>query len=67
MWAQSDGSAMNIWATRLTSGVWGDPELLETDGRNAEQPQVAVDPNGGAVAVWRQWDGTRNNIWANRF
>jgi hypothetical protein len=28
---------------------------------------VALDPNGNAVAVWYQFDGTRFNIWANRF
>jgi hypothetical protein len=27
---------------------------------------VAVDPQGNAVVVWRQWDGTRTDIWANR-
>jgi hypothetical protein len=28
---------------------------------------VAADAAGNAVAVWRQYDGTRYNIWANRF
>lgn len=29
--------------------------------------EIGVDPNGNAVAVWYQYDGTRNNIWANRY
>ena len=32
----------------------------------AQNPRVAVDGNGNAVAVWEQWDGARLVIWANR-
>jgi len=47
---------------------WGDALLIETNNvGGAFVPQVALDPNGNAVAVWSQSDGTRNNIWANRF
>ena len=69
VWHQSDGMRENIWANRFTpTGGWGVAELLETDNAgNASRPQVALDPNGNAVAVWDQSDGTRFNIWANRF
>jgi hypothetical protein len=30
-------------------------------------PQIAVDGNDQAGAVWQQSDGTRDNIWANLF
>ncbi|MEQ6341252.1 MAG: hypothetical protein M3A44_06245 [Gammaproteobacteria bacterium] len=30
-------------------------------------PQIAVDGNGNAFAVWAKFDGTRKNIWANRY
>jgi len=66
VWYQSDGSARNIYANRLVSGVWGTPELLETDTGLASAPQVAVDPNGDGVAVWTQSDGSVNDIYANR-
>jgi hypothetical protein len=26
--------------------------------------EIGVDLDGNAVAVWYQYDGTRNNIWA---
>lgn len=69
VWRQSDGTRVNIWANRFTSSAgWSAAEQIETDNAgDARQPQVALDPNGYAVAVWRQSDGTRDNIWANRF
>ncbi len=69
VWFQSDGTRQNVWANRFTPATgWGMAELLETDDvGSALSPQVAVDSNGDAVAVWSQLDGTRQNIWANRF
>ncbi len=68
VWRHSDGSVWNIYTNRLAaSGVWGTPELLETDAGNAAHQQVAVDPNGNAVAVWKLFDGTIYNVYANRF
>lgn len=29
VWEQHEGNNRNIYANRLTSGVWGGPELLE--------------------------------------
>ena len=69
VWSQPDGTRNNIWANRFTpSAGWGAAEQIETDNAgDAFGPHVAVDPDGNAVAVWFQSDGTRNNIWANRF
>jgi uncharacterized membrane-anchored protein len=69
VWNQGDGTRINVWANRFTpTGGWGTAELIETDNAgNAIAPQVAVDPNGNALAVWNQSDGTRISIWANRF
>ena len=56
------------WGFRTRDGEWGDPVLIEiSNAGSASDPQVAADPNGNAVAVWTQSDGTRFNIWANRF
>jgi hypothetical protein len=69
VWTQNDGTSFDIWANRYTpTGGWGTADLIETDdvGR-ALSPQIAMDPNGNAVAVWYQFDGTRDNIWANRY
>ena len=69
VWGQSDGTRTNIWANRYTVGSgWGAAVLIETDNvGDAGTPQIAVDANGNAQAVWVQSDGTRNNIWVNRY
>lgn len=69
VWAQSDGARLNIWSNRFTSGEgWGEAQLIETDDAgDANEPEVAVDANGNAIAVWEQFDGIRVNVWANRF
>jgi hypothetical protein len=69
VWSQSDGTRFSIWANRFTPAAgWGVAELIETDDTGiAQGPQVALDPNGNAIAVWQQFDGTGDNIWANRF
>jgi len=68
VWSQSDGTRNNIRANRYTPGSgWGTAERIETGGDDAYSPQIALDANGNALAVWRQYDGTRYNIWANRY
>lgn len=69
VWFQYDGARYNVWANRYTAGVgWGTAGLIETDDAgSAYGPQIAMNANGDAVAVWYQSDGTRFDIWANRF
>ena len=69
VWEQHDGTRWNIWSNRYAVGTgWGTAGLIETNNAgSAWYPQVAVDPSGNAVAVWKQDDGTRDNIWANRY
>ncbi len=69
VWRQFDGTHFNIRANRFTADTgWGAAELIETDNAgDAVGPQIALDANSNALAVWRQSDGTRYNIWANRF
>lgn len=69
VWQQSDGTRDNIWSNRYIPGSgWDAAELIETDNAgNADNPQVAINSNGSAVAVWSQSDGTRFNIWSNRY
>jgi len=68
VWAQYDGTRTNIWANRYTAGAgWGTAALIESEARSAYSPQIAIDANGNALAVWRQYDGTRYNIWSNRY
>ena len=50
------------------SSNWGAAEIIQTGTSEAMFPQVAVDENGGAVAVWHQDNGLgTNNIWANHY
>ena len=69
VWSQSDGIRDNIWVNRYTAGTgWGTTTLIETDNSgNANNPQIAIDNNGNALAVWSQSDGSQSNIWANRY
>ena len=64
------GAVPLIGCSETTGGdmrQWGTPQLIETDNiGDAWYPQVATDPDGNAVAVWHQDDGTRFNIWSNR-
>ena len=64
VWAQSDGSHDSIWAARYAAGSWGAAQLVETDDTGyASWPQIAMNAEGNAVAVWRQWDGSHYSIW----
>ncbi|VAW88463.1 hypothetical protein MNBD_GAMMA17-507 [hydrothermal vent metagenome] len=55
----------NILITCLS---WGDATLIENDDNGmASLPQIAIDANGNAIAVWQQSDGLQTNIWANRY
>jgi hypothetical protein len=62
------GGGTDTSATPPSAKAWQAPVLIETDnagGVNAAR--IAMNPNGQAVAVWVQGDGTRANIWANHF
>jgi hypothetical protein len=62
-----------LWANRFVPETgWGPAGLLDTDERTGTlyypvSPQVAVAPDGDAVAVWHNLDGTRDDVWASRF
>ena len=45
----------DIWANRLSAGSgWGIPVLLDRGDRtNFPSPQVAIDAQGNAIAVWQ--------------
>ncbi len=69
VWDQTDGTRYDLWSNRHAPDEgWSTPQRIERDDAgDTFRPQVAMDPNGNAVAVWQQFDGTRDNIWANRF
>lgn len=54
VWQQPAGGASNVFASRYRDGVW-EPALPVTAGNvDTLEPQVAVLPNGEALAIWRQ-------------
>jgi hypothetical protein len=65
VWQRSDGANTRIQARALSAaGVLGPVLTLSAAGRNASNPQVAVDADGNAVAVWQRFDGTVDRIQA---
>jgi hypothetical protein len=68
VWKQFGGSHTNIYTNRYDGTDWGTAELIETDDTgDASTPQIAIDADGNAIAVWQQNDGSHYSIWANRF
>jgi hypothetical protein len=70
VWQHSDGTHVNVWSARYvaTSAHWDAAEPIETLNKgDASRPQVAMDLDGNAVAVWSQFDGTNDDIWSNRY
>ncbi len=59
----------NIWANRYVKDVgWQAAQLIENNDKgHALAPQIAFDGVDNALAVWRQWDGTRYSVFVNRF
>jgi len=72
VWEHDDGigTRTNIMANRYTAATksWGTPALLESqDLDDCWSPDIAIDPNGNAIAVWEQGNGTDNDAVARRY
>ncbi len=58
----------NIYANRYVAGTgWGTAVLLTSAAGDADDPQIAIDSSGNAIAVWSQLDGANYNILTNRY
>ena len=68
VWHQYNAAGNDVYANRYTPATgWGTAVLIESSAGNAVFPQVAVDPDGNATAVWSQFNGATTDIWSNRF
>lgn len=70
VWRQHDGSNYKIWANRYNSAgnTWDSPTVIEgAEAGDALDAHIAVDDSNNAVAIWRQYDGTRFDIYSNRY
>lgn len=70
VWLQKGASFLSVVASRYEPATgWSTPTTIETEeAGDAAFPAVTMDPNGNALVVWTQGDGsTTSNAWANRF
>ena len=70
VWRQVTNLYYNsMWASRYQFGNgWSTPELLEMNDTYAVSfPEVAIDSNGAAFAIWIQSDGSADSTWVSRF
>jgi hypothetical protein len=59
VWSRSNGTNFIVQAAaRAAGGSFGAPQDLSAAGQDAGFPQVAVDGQGNAIAVWSRFDGT---------
>ncbi len=59
VWQHYDGSHTVVQAAlRPEGGAWQEPVTLSAGGEEAEDPQLAVDPSGEAIAIWRRNNGS---------
>ena len=64
-WGRSDGANDRVQArARSAAGALSAVQTLSSGGRNAAEPQVAVDTDGDAVFAWRRFDGASNRVQA---
>lgn len=75
------GQTLMVWEEALPSGyfpkarfysteptpAWGAEIPIENLAGYTSNPAVALDPDGGAVAVWERLNGNKRDIRANRF
>lgn len=69
VWRRNDGTANAIESARydFSTQTWSSSVTLTNPsiaGLNANAPQIAVAPNGNAVAIWTFFDGTVTGIQA---
>ena len=59
VWQRFDGTNFIVQAAaRAAGGSFGSPQDLSAAGQTANDPQVAVDGQGNAIAVWSRSNGT---------
>jgi len=56
------------WSFTTADGAWQSAAVIETGATSAINPQIDIDTNGNAIAVWAQSNGgSVFNIYANRY
>ena len=59
VWSRNDSDQIVQTSRSQDAGLtWSVPVDLSAAGQNAQNPQVAMDSSGNAVAVWHRWSGS---------
>jgi hypothetical protein len=69
VWSQYNGSNYKIDYARYDGSTWSTTATV-IPGQPAQDdsaPQIAFDHNGNALAVWYQYDGSKNQIYYARY
>jgi hypothetical protein len=72
VWTQNGETYRDTWSVRFSGSTWGTPEPIDDyDDGDTVEPDIAVDGNGVAHAVWSQDDQKLatdfRNIYANQY
>lgn len=69
VWQQTDENGENIYVARYMGDElgWSSPVAvsLNTGGRDAVDPKIALNKAGQAMIVWQQSDGILERIWSS--
>jgi hypothetical protein len=64
LYDEPTAAGSNVTFTTV-DGVWHPAEVARGNAVNTSDVQVGVTPDGGAVAVWHEYNGSYANVWAN--
>jgi len=70
VWLHQNGLQDNVWTSRYNASIksWEQPVQIESNNElEAKFPEISVDQEGNAIAVWQHHDGLKYNIWMNRY
>jgi len=69
VWVADSGQVNRVYAASLKDGVWSSPVAIspEASGGDASRPRVAAGPDGEALAVWVQSNGSKKMIYSASF
>lgn len=69
VWSQTHEQQHHVWASAFDpNSTWTPPEVIQTVGSDlGQEPDLAIDVDGNALAVWHQYRDGGAHVWANRF
>lgn len=70
IWKQfeSNEARRSIWSARFrpNNRAWDRAILVENADGECDQPEIVIDGNGHATAVWENDNGIRSRLWSSR-